>query len=524
MGSGTPVAVIQVMTAPIVNASSIPLTGNAVVTQGCESDSPQSAANAAAAAAQSPADSAKSLSRPGFFLLDIRAQSPPGATTEPTGDASNGTALPTGGNFLPLLLQSLWRQQPDPATFPPSLDSQAAPSVAASASDLPSVQVPGTVPANGLASVELPATVPANGLASVELPATVPANDLASVEVTGSATPPNPAAAKAATIFEPALQTARKVLELLRSQVQAGASDLASAKCAPPPVPAADPAANPAANPATAAVALPAALVAQAVQIAPDMLAALIKRVTQSATSSDAPPAQPDATAALPLVQASSNDAKSADSTADAIKQLIDSLPKHTPVDQVLSSTSEVAGDARTAKAAADALTAPFFVDAHALRAHGATAPPADAAAQTLRLDAPIRSPAWGRELGERITWLVDQNLSTAQIKLNPPQLGPIEVHIALSGDSTQVSVTAHNMITRDALEAAAPRLREALSAHGLGNVSVDISQQSFTDRGLPQSRANAFEPWQALSSQVTASLASATQRLRLPGRLDAYA
>ena len=462
------------MTAPIVNASSIPLTGNAVVTQGCESDSPQSAATAAAAAAPSPADSANSLSRPGFFLLDIRAQSPPGGTSEPAADDSNGTALPTGGNFLPLLLQSLWHQQADPTTLPPTAASDATPGVAAPTVDLPPVQG------------------------------------------AGSATPSDPAAAKTATIFEPALQTARKVLELLRSQVQAGASDLASAKCAAPSAPAADP--------ATAAVALPAALVAQAVQIAPDMLAALVKRVTQSAASFDAPPAQSDTTSALPLVQASSNDAKSADSTADAIKQLIDSLPKHTPVDQVPSSSSDVAGDARTARAAADALPAPLFVDAHALRAHGATAPPADSAAQTLRLDAPVRSPEWGRELGERITWLVDQNLSSAQIKLNPPQLGPIEVHIALSADSTQVSVTAHNLITRDALEAAAPRLREALSAHGLGNVSVDISQQSFTDRGLPQSRADAFAPWQALSSQVTASLASATHRLRLPGRLDAYA
>ena len=459
------------MTAPIVNASSIPQTGIAVVTQGCASDAPQSAANAAAAVAQSPADSAKFLARPGFFLLDIRAQSPPGATA---GDDKKGTALPTGGNFLPLLLQSLWHQQAEPTTLPPAVATETVPTATAPTADLPPAQ--GARPA----------------------------------------TSPDPTAAKPATIFEPALQTARKVLELLRSQVQAGAADLASANCAAPAAPAADP--------ATAAVTVPAALVAQAVQIAPDMLAALVKRVTQGAASSDAPQAQSDATAALPLVQASSNDARSAGSTADAIKQLIDSLPKHTQVDQVLSPTTGAAGDARTDKAAADALTAPLFVDAHALRAHGATAQPADATAQTLRLDAPLRSPEWGQQLGERITWLVDQNLSSAQIKLNPPQLGPIEVRIALSGDSTQVSVTAHNLITRDALEAAAPRLREALAAHGLGNVSVDISQQSFSDRGLPQSRADAFAPWQAISSQVTASLATATHRLRLPGRLDAYA
>jgi hypothetical protein len=469
------------MTAPIVNASSIPLTGNAVVTQGCESDLSQSAANAASSSAQGPADSAKSLSRPGYFLLDIRSQSPPGGSSDPLDDSTNGTALPTGGNFLPLLLQSLWRQQPDPTTFPPVADSGATPGVTAPTADLPSAQEPGKPP------------------------------------------PSNPPAANYATIFAPVLETARKVLDLLNSQVRAAATDLPSATCAAPPVSGADP--------ATDAVALPAALIAHAAQIPPDMLAALVKRVTQVAASTDAPPTQPDSMAALPLVQASSNEARSAGSTADAIKQLLDALPKHTSVDQILSSangptggaTGGAIGDTTTARTV-DLLTAPIFVDGHALRAHSGTASPTDAPAQALRLDVPLRSPEWGQQLGERITWLVDQNLSTAQIKLNPPQLGPIEVHIALSGDSTQVSVTAHNMITRDALEAAAPRLREALAAHGLGNVSVDISQQSFTDRGLPQSRADAFEPWQSPSSHVTASLPSATHRLRLPGRLDAYA
>ena len=446
------------MTAPIVNASSIPLTGNAVVTQGSESDL---------------ADPAKSLARPGFFLLDLRSQSPPGATSDAADDSANGTALPTGGNFLPLLLQSLWRQQPDPTTFPPSADTGAAPgatpSVAAPASDPPPVAAPS----------------------------------------------PEPGSAEPAIIFEPALLAARKVFELLRSPVPAGAaaaSDVAVITSAAAPAPAA--------NPVAEAMALPAALIAQAAQIPPDMLAALVKRVTQSAAPVDVPPAGTEATAPVPLVQATSGGTGSSASTADDIKQWIDSLPRHTPVEQILVA----ARDASTNKSQSDALSAAIFVDADALRAHGANTQRTDAPAQTLRLDVPMRSPEWGQALGERITWLVDQNLSAAQIKLNPPQLGPIEVHIALSGDSTRVSVTAHNMITRDALEAAAPRLREALEAHGLGNVSVDISQHSFTDRGLPQSRADAFAPWQSPGPQATASLATTTQYLRVPGRLDAYA
>lgn len=444
------------MAAPIVNASSIPLTGTAVVTQGCEQGLSESGP-------PTSADWLDPSSRPGFFLLDLRSQSPPDATPDvPTDDATGGNDLPTSGNFLPLLFLAALRQQPDPTVLPPGVGTGSAP------------------------------------------PSYAPAESAQAAPATSADASP----ARARGTFEPLLRTAHRVIELLQSS----RADATDSTC-PTPASATTTA------PSDVSTALKPALDATAAvaQAATDALAALLKRMSPESRSDDSRPAAKDTPTYMPLVQRT--DAAPSDSPAGTkdVQQLIDSLPKPIVVDQASREFKDTAAQVK-----ADSPSAPLFVDGHALRAHAAA--PADASATTLRLDVPMRSPEWAQALGEKITWLVDQNLSSAQIKLNPPQLGPIDVRIAVSGDSTQVSVSAHNLITRDALEAAAPRLREALTSHGFGSVSVDISQQSFTDRSMAQPRAERWEPWQALAADNRSAENARTVRWQARGQLDAYA
>jgi flagellar hook-length control protein FliK len=378
--------------------------------------------------------------------------------------------LPTGGNFLPLLLLSALRTQPEPTVLPPGVGTGVMPDIDA-----------GTDPAEVI------------------------------TQQAGSTLP-----ARRDGPFEPLLRTAHRVIELLRP-TEVGAMD---------PICVTAPASAPAAPQGDASSALaPAVTIAAAVaQAAPDMLAALMKRMTQQPATGEPTQVPDDSAKYVPVVEGTG--AKSADGAplVHEIKQFIDALPKQRTVAQATASQT----DSSPSRIAADAPSAPMFVDGQGMRVHSAAAQLANASGANLHLDVPMRSPEWAQALGERITWLIDQQLSTAQIKLNPPQLGPIAVRIALSGDSTQVSVSAHSLITRDALEAAAPRLREALTAHGLGNVSVDVSQQSFSDRSMAQSgsdaRNNHWEPWQALNSDhVVASMPRAF-RHQAAGRLDAYA
>ncbi|HZF16044.1 MAG TPA: flagellar hook-length control protein FliK [Steroidobacteraceae bacterium] len=308
-------------------------------------------------------------------------------------------------------------------------------------------------------------------------------------------------------VFDPLIKTAHRVLDLLQP-LDVDRMDPVCAAPAPTPTPATD-----ATQSTLAPVVATTAAIAQA---APDMLAALMKRMTEDGAARDAAKPSNDTATFMPLVERTDDTGGAAPSGSPAIKTLIDALPKPGVLDQPTDAAREVAG-ARPG----DTPSAALFIDGHAMRAHSA---PAEAAAQNLKLDVPMRSPEWAHALGEKITWLVDQNLASAQIKLNPPQLGPIEVRIAISGDNAQVSVSAHNGITRDALEAAAPRLRDALTSHGFGGVSVDISQHSFSDRAMPQSAPERWEAWQSITADNDTVRAVRPQPWRAAGRLDAYA
>jgi len=114
------------------------------------------------------------------------------------------------------------------------------------------------------------------------------------------------------------------------------------------------------------------------------------------------------------------------------------------------------------------------------------SAPPAvTTASQTpaLSMGTPLNQNGWGQELGERIQWLVGQRLQGAQIKLNPANLGPMEVRIQVQNDQASVQFVSAHTVVREALEAALPRLREMFDASGVELVDVDVSGQSFAEQ-----------------------------------------
>lgn len=132
-----------------------------------------------------------------------------------------------------------------------------------------------------------------------------------------------------------------------------------------------------------------------------------------------------------------------------------------------------------------------------------ATAAAADAPRPTdrpavMQLATTVANPGWADGLADRVNWMVQQDLGLAHLRLNPPQLGPVEVRVQVSGEQATVAFTAHNQQARDALENASQRLRDLLGSQGFVNVQVDINQQAFHERpmltrpydeGMPQAR-----------------------------------
>ncbi len=118
----------------------------------------------------------------------------------------------------------------------------------------------------------------------------------------------------------------------------------------------------------------------------------------------------------------------------------------------------------------------------------GTLPPPAAAMnpSPVLPLGVPLNHANWDQALGDRIQWLISQGAQagqSAQIKLNPAHLGPMEVRIQVRDDQANVQFTATHAVVREALEAALPRLREMLGASGVELVDVDISGESFAEQ-----------------------------------------
>lgn len=97
-------------------------------------------------------------------------------------------------------------------------------------------------------------------------------------------------------------------------------------------------------------------------------------------------------------------------------------------------------------------------------------------------LATPVQQPQWGDDLGNRVVWMVKQDIKAADIRLNPAHLGPLEVKISMQQDQVSVSFSSNHATVREALDAAMPRLREMLTDNGLQLTNANISNRSAAD------------------------------------------
>lgn len=86
----------------------------------------------------------------------------------------------------------------------------------------------------------------------------------------------------------------------------------------------------------------------------------------------------------------------------------------------------------------------------------------------------------WSEAVVERVMWLSSQNLKSAEIQLDPAELGRLEVRINFNQEQTQVSFASPHAGVRDALEGQLQRLREMFNQQGMNLMDVNVSDQSL--------------------------------------------
>lgn len=120
-----------------------------------------------------------------------------------------------------------------------------------------------------------------------------------------------------------------------------------------------------------------------------------------------------------------------------------------------------------------------------------------EASVPTLTLNTPVQAPEFREALATQVSLLARDGVQEASLQLNPAELGPISVHIAMDGAQARVDFAVDSAVTRQVIESGLPELASALRDAGLilsgGGVSQQSSQsaqqqqEAFARQGNPQ-------------------------------------
>ena len=99
----------------------------------------------------------------------------------------------------------------------------------------------------------------------------------------------------------------------------------------------------------------------------------------------------------------------------------------------------------------------------------------------------PMQQGGWSEPVVDRVMWLSSQNLKSAEIQLDPAELGRLEVRISMNQEQTQVTFASPNANVREALEGQMHRLRELFAQQGMDTLDVNVSDQSLSRGGQGQ-------------------------------------
>ena len=185
-----------------------------------------------------------------------------------------------------------------------------------------------------------------------------------------------------------------------------------------------------------------------------------------------------------------------------------------------------------------DAATQPLAGDARQPASHAQ--PAMHVQPQTAELQAPrpvtvaekitiaseVGTPRWTQDIRQNISLLVQSRTAVAELRLTPADMGPIQIRIDFSDTQPSVSISVQQADTRNALDAALPRLRDMLAESGvtLGGASVEQHSGGAGDPARDPARYAGQPAGHAPDSAATVEPPSATRVISLDQLVDTYA
>ncbi|MEQ1685778.1 MAG: flagellar hook-length control protein FliK [Burkholderiaceae bacterium] len=97
----------------------------------------------------------------------------------------------------------------------------------------------------------------------------------------------------------------------------------------------------------------------------------------------------------------------------------------------------------------------------------------------TVNLPTPLASPEFAQTLGVQMSVLAADGVQSAELQLNPAEMGPVSVQIVIDGTNARVDFGADLAATRQVIEAGMPELAGALRDAGFTLAGGGVSQHA---------------------------------------------
>ncbi|KTD17029.1 flagellar hook-length control protein FliK [Legionella jordanis] len=109
--------------------------------------------------------------------------------------------------------------------------------------------------------------------------------------------------------------------------------------------------------------------------------------------------------------------------------------------------------------------------------------------ARLMSIESPVGSKEWSEHFNDHIVWIGQQKLNSAIIRINPEELGPVEVSIKIIKEGTSLNINAHNGMIRDLIEQGLPRLKEMMTEQGINLSQVNVESNDKNGQFYSQER-----------------------------------
>jgi flagellar hook-length control protein FliK len=208
-----------------------------------------------------------------------------------------------------------------------------------------------------------------------------------------------------------------------------------------------------------------------------------------AANSATSPTALQNATAALTGTSANDSDDDTDDSGATSVSS-VDSAAAQGGGDgaQTLAATAMMSSHILSAAAAVapsfggSTQNAPDFASIRgALDATAVATQPAvtNSTGHALSNNSPVGSSGFAKELGQQVTWLSGQEVKQAQIRLNPENLGPLDVKVSVEHGRVDVAFMTQHPETAAAVQQGLDHLNQMLGGQGLSLGHATVGQHA---------------------------------------------